>query len=138
MKKILLSFMALIGVLTAQAERLRVGDDTSGMSYSYLTFETTDGAKVSVSTTGLSLSISGTMLTAGSQTFTLSNLNRMYFSTTDESTTTGIKAIENGQLTIDDSVEVYDLQGHKVEKSQMRNGAYIVKTKNGTFKIAVK
>ena len=38
MKKILLSFMALIGVLTAQAE-----------SYSYLTFETTDGAKVSVS-----------------------------------------------------------------------------------------
>ena len=127
MKKILLSFMALIGVLTAQAE-----------SYSYLTFETTDGAKVSVSTTGLSLSISGTMLTAGSQTFTLSNLNRMYFSTTDESTTTGIKAIDSSQLSIDESVEVYDLQGHKVEKSQMRNGAYIVKTKNGTFKIAVK
>ena len=116
-----------MGVLTAQAK-----------SYPYLTFETTDGAKVSVSTTGLNLSISGTTLTAGSQTFTLSNLNRMYFSTTDESTTTGIKAIENGQLTIDDSVEVYDLQGHKVEKSQMRNGAYIVKTKNGTFKIAVK
>lgn len=127
MKKILLSFMALMGVLTAQAE-----------SYSYLTFETTDGAKVSVSTTGLSLSISGTMLTAGSQTFTLSNLNRMYFSTTDESTTTGIKAIDSSQLSIDESVEVYDLQGHKVEKSQMRNGAYIVKTKNGTFKIAVK
>lgn len=127
MKRILLSFMVLMGVLTAQAK-----------SYPYLTFETTDGAKVSVSTTGLSLSISGTTLTAGSQTFTLSNLNRMYFSTTDESTTTGIKAIENGQLTIDDSVEVYDLQGHKVEKSQMRNGAYIVKTKNGTFKIAVK
>ena len=127
MKKILLSFMALIGVLTAQAE-----------SYSYLTFETTDGAKVSVSTTGLSLSISGTMLTAGSQTFTLSNLNRMYFSTTDESTTTGIKAIDSSQLSMDESVEVYDLQGHKVEKSQMRNGAYIVKTKNGTFKIAVK
>ena len=127
MKRILLSFMVLMGVLTAQAK-----------SYPYLTFETTDGAKVSVSTTGLNLSISGTTLTAGSQTFTLSNLNRMYFSTTDESTTTGIKAIENGQLTIDDSVEVYDLQGHKVEKSQMRNGAYIVKTKNGTFKIAVK
>ena len=137
MKRILLSFMVLMGVLTAQAK-----------SYPYLTFETTDGAKVSISTTGLSLSISGTTLTAGSQTFTLSNLNRMYFSTTDESTTTGIKAIENGQFfeeqsgkaerTIDDSVEVYDLQGHKVEKSQMRNGAYIVKTKNGTFKIAVK
>ena len=127
MKRILLSFMVLMGVLTAQAK-----------SYPYLTFETTDGAKVSVSTTGLNLSISGTTLTAGSQTFTLSNLNRMYFSTTDESTTTGIKAIENGQLTIDDSLEVYDLQGHKVEKSQMRNGAYIVKTKNGTFKIAVK
>ena len=127
MKRILLSFMVLMGVLTAQAK-----------SYPYLTFETTDGAKVSVSTTGLSLSISGTTLTAGSQTFTLSNLNRMYFSTTDESTTTGIKAIDSSQLSIDESVEVYDLQGHKVEKSQMRNGAYIVKTKNGTFKIAVK
>lgn len=127
MKKSLLFFMVLMGVLTAQAK-----------SYSYLTFETTDGAKVSVSTTGLSLSISGTMLTAGSQTFTLSNLNRMYFSTTDESTTTGIKAIDSSQLSMDESVEVYDLQGHKVEKSQMRNGAYIVKTKNGTFKIAVK
>jgi hypothetical protein len=119
-------------------ERLRVGDDTSGMSYSYLTFKTTDGAKVSVSTTGLSLSISGTMLTAGSQTFTLSNLNRMYFSTTDESTTTGIKTIDSSQLSMDESVDVYDLQGDKVEKSQMRNGTYIVKTKNGTFKIAVK
>ena len=127
MKRILLSFMVLMGVLTAQAK-----------SYPYLTFETTDGAKVSVSTTGLNLSISGTTLTAGSQTFTLSNLNRMYFSTTDESTTTGIKTIDSSQLSMDESVEVYDLQGHKVEKSQMRNGAYIVKTKNGTFKIAVK
>ena len=129
MKKFILSFMALTGVLTAQAE-----------SYPYLTFETTDGAKISVSTTALSLSISGTTLTAGSEEFTLTNLSKMYFSETDE-TVTGINAVDNGQLTIDnyDGLEYFDLQGHKIEKDQMRSGqVYIVKTESKTYKIAVK
>ena len=46
--------MALVGALTMQAD-----------SYTYLTFETTDGSKVSVNITSLSLSVSGTTLTAG-------------------------------------------------------------------------
>ena len=74
----------MIGVLTAEAES----------AYPYLTFETTDGAKVSVSTTALTLSISGNTLTAGSEEFTLTNLSKMYFSETNE-TVTGIDSMDN-------------------------------------------
>ena len=127
MKKILMLLTMLVGMLTAQAE-----------DYTYLTFETTDGAKASVSVEGLTLSISGTTLTVGSQSFTLTNLSKMYFSTTDETSTTGIETIDNGQLTIDNSTEIYDLQGHKVSKDQMRRGVYIVKTNSRTYKMVVK
>ena len=127
MKKILMLLTMLVGMLTAQAE-----------DYTYLTFETTDGAKASVSVEGLTLSISGTTLTVGSQSFTLTNLSKMYFSNTDETSTTGIETIDNGQLTIDNSTEIYDLQGHKVSKDQMRRGVYIVKTNSRTYKMVVK
>lgn len=103
--------------------------------YTYLTFETTDGAKASVSVGNLTLSISGTILTAGSHSFTLSNLSKMYFSTSDE-TTTGIEEITNAAL--DEATDIYDLQGHKVTKEQMCKGVYIVKTKNRTYKIVVR
>ena len=106
--------------------------------YTYLTFETTDGAKVSVSAASLTLTISGTTLTVGNQSFTLTNLTKMYFSTSDE--TTGIDQIENGEWRIENSATaIYDLQGRKVSKGQMRSGqVYIVKTNSGTHKIAVK
>ena len=124
MKKIILLLTVLAGTMTAQAD-----------SYTFLTFETTDGAKASVSVEKLVLTISGTTLTAGSQQFTLSNLNKMYFSTADE-TTTGIEEITNAAL--DEATDIYDLQGHKVTKEQMRKGVYIVKTKNRTYKKAVR
>lgn len=123
MKKVLFSLMMLIGTLTAHAD-----------DYTYLTFETTDGNKVSVAVAGLTISISGTTLTAGAQQFTLENLSKMYFSTSDE--TSGIET-----LTIDDLNEitdVYDLSGKKVQKDQMRQGVYVIKSKKGTYKIAVK
>ena len=124
MKKILCLFMALVGMLTAQAA-----------DYGYLTFETTDGAKASVPVESLTLTISGTTLTAGSQQFTLSNLSKMYFSTSDE-TATGIEEITSD--TLDEAADIYDLQGHKVSKDQMRRGVYIVKAKNRTYKIMAK
>ena len=124
MKKFFLFLTILVGTLTAQAE-----------DYTYLTFETTDGAKASVSVENLTLTISGTTLTAGSQSFTLSNLSKMYFSTSDE-TTTGIEEITNAAL--DEATDIYDLQGHKVTKAQMQKGVYIVKTKNRTYKIVMK
>ena len=114
----------MAGVVTALAD-----------DYAYLTFETTDGGKTSVSISSLTLTIDGTTLTAGTQQFTLANLSKMYFSATDE--TTGISEtlnVKNEKFTA-----VYDLQGKTVSKDEMRNGqVYIVKTESGTHKIAVK
>ena len=124
MKKFILFIMALVGALTVQAD-----------DYAYLTFETTDGAKASVAVSSLTLTISGSTLTAGSQTFTLSNLSKMYFSASDE-TATGIEEIT--AATLDEAAEIYDLQGHKVSKDQMRKGIYIVKSSNRTYKMIVK
>jgi hypothetical protein len=123
MKKIVLFLTMLVGTLTAQAS-----------DYTYLTFETTDGAKASVSVEGLTLSISGTTLTAGTQSFTLTNLSKMYFSNTNE--TTGISEVMKANL--DEATEIYNLQGHKVSKDQMHRGVYVIKTKQGTFKLNVK
>ena len=123
MKKFLLIMMALVGALTVQAEE-----------YAYLTFETTDGEKASVAVSSLTLTINGNTLTAGSQTFTLSNLSKMYFSNTNE--TTAIEEITSA--TLDEAADIYDLQGHKVTKEQMKRGVYIVKTKSRTYKMIVK
>ena len=129
MKKIILLFTTLVETLMAQAD-----------GYTYLTFETTDGAKASVAVSDLTLTISGTTLTAGSQTFTLSNLSKMYFSTSDESTT-GIEEITNAAM--DEATEIYDLSGKKIVNGKWSNGklphgVYIVKTKSKTFKMVVK
>lgn len=124
MKKIyLLLMMAMAG-----AQSLRAAD------YTYLTFETTDGAKASVEVSSLTITVSGNTLTAGSQAFALSNLLKMYFSNADE--TTAIEEIT--AETLDEAVDVYDLQGHKVSKDQLRKGVYIVKSKSRTYKMMVK
>ena len=124
MKRIVLLLMVVVGVLTMQAA-----------DYTFLTFETTDGAKASVAVENLTITVSGTTLMAGSQTFNLSNLAKMYFSASDESTT-GIEEITSA--TLDEATDIYDLQGHKVSKAQMCKGVYIVKTKSKTFKMVVK
>lgn len=124
MKKILLTVLLFYAGLTAvQAE-----------DYPYLTFELTDGTKASVPAASLTLTINGTTLTTGSQSFELTNLSKMYFSTSNMST--GIETITS--TTIDEAIDIYDLQGHKVTKAQMKKGVYIVKTKEKTYKIAVK
>ena len=115
MKKILMLLTMLVGTLTAQAE-----------DYTYLTFETV--------ASDVTLTISGTTLTVGSQSFTLTNLSKMYFSNTDE--TTGIEEITSA--TLDEATDIYDLQGHKVTKDQMRRGVYIVKTNSRTYKMVVR
>ncbi len=124
MKRLLFIFMMMTGGLVMQAA-----------DYPYLTFETTDGNRVSVSTEALTLTVSGTTLTAGNQSFTLVNLGKMYFSTSDESTT-GIS--ETLAVDLNEVTDVYDLQGRKVSKDQMRRGVYVVKTNQRTFKMTVK
>ena len=129
MKKIALTLLILVVTMTVQAE-----------DYAYLTFETTDGAKASVAVEGLTLSISETTLTVGTQSFTLTNLSKMYFSTTDESTT-GISEVMKADL--NEATEIYDLSGKKIVNSKSSNsklprGVYVIKTKQGTFKLNVK
>ena len=120
MKKYIVLLLMMMGTLAVHAD-----------SYTYLTFETTDGVKVSVEASSLTITISGTTLTAGNQPFTLSNLSKMYFSTSDE--TTSIDRIENGEWEMEDAATtIYDLQGRKVAKDDLHSGqVYIVKTKSG-------
>ena len=125
--------MTLAGALTVQG-RVHTLQEMAERAYNFLTFEMTDGAKVSVAISSLTLTINGNTLTAGSQTFTLSNLSKMYFSNTDE--TTGIK--ETTSTTLEEAAEIYDLQGHRIAKEQMTKGVYIVKAKSKTQKIVVK
>ncbi len=127
MKKIVLLLMTLVGGgLAVQAED----------SYTYLTFETTDGAKVSVSVSSLPVTINldNSTLAIGNETFALADLSKMYFSTQSE--TTGIQEINSA--TIDEAADIYDLQGHKVTKAQMKKGVYIVKTNSKTYKIIMR
>ena len=127
MKKKFLLFMALVGALTAQA-----GD------YTYLTFETADGAKTSVdvSSQPVTINLDNSTLTIGNQTFALADLSKMYFSTQSEST--GISEelrVNSEELS---TATFYDLQGHKVTKEQMKKGVYIVKTTSKTYKIVIR
>lgn len=123
MKKLFLMMALLVATLTTHAA-----------DYAYLTFETTDGAKISVPAESLNITISGTTLTAGSQSFTLSNLNKMYFSNSNETTEIG----DELRLQNDEIADIYDLNGRKVSKDQLPKGAYLVKNENGTYKIVVK
>ena len=124
MRKLLLSLMILIGTLTAKAA-----------NFGYLTFEMTGGEKVSVPIESLKMTISGTTLIAGTKTFVIANLVKMYFSTSDESTT-DVDRIDS--TTLDEAEEIYDLKGQRVTRTQMRKGVYIIGTKNKTYKIVVK
>ena len=131
MKKNLFRRMGMMAVFAL------LGTSAMADDFHYLTFETTDGAKASVEISALSMTIDGTTLMAGSQTFVLSNLSRMYFSVSDEtSSATDIRQLDN--LNSQEILAVYDLQGHKIAKEQMKKGVYIVKTPNGTYKIASK
>lgn len=109
--------------------------------YTYLTFEKSDGTLTSVALSSLSITISGTTLTAGDQTFTLSDLTKMYFSTANETT-----GIEEATTTLDGAVEVFSLNGIAIGKyasmkdaaALLKTGIYVIKSKSKTLKVAVK
>lgn len=127
-KKLLWTVLVLAGMLPTRAEE-----------YGYLTFELTDGAKASVSVESLTLTFEGATLKVGQETFKVSNLSKMYFSTTDETTGTpdAIDDVKTDDGAWDDG-EIYDLNGRRVTRDQMRKGVYIVKTKERTCKMVVK
>ena len=133
MKKILLLVLLMIGTCASYA------DD---YTYPYLVFETAGGAKTSVAISEGTITIADGQLTIGGQTFALSDLSKMYFSTT----TTGIAEVAvDDNLNDNGCVDVYDLNGRKVlsegdseSLSSLPKGIYIVKSGRKTYKIAIK
>ena len=89
MKRILLYLSMLTATLAMHAE-----------GYPYLTFQTSDGTLLSLSVSSLALSVSGTSLVCtngdGTQTFTLSDLSKMYFSESNETNGTIATKTDNG------------------------------------------
>lgn len=123
MKEFILLLSIITNTFTAKAS-----------DYPYLTFEMTDGTKVSVQTSSISINISSTTLTVGDQTFTLTNLSKMYFSPTNLTTNiTPITVSEWNAVT-----EIYDINGRKVRKEQLQKGIYVIRNKKGNYKIAAK
>lgn len=129
MKKVLLVLLMMTGMLTAHAE-----------SYTHLTFEKSDGTLTSVALSSLSITISGTTLTAGDQSFALADLTKMYFTTAD------VTAIDEVNTAVNGEVEVFSMSGIAMGKfttmqeamSSLRTGVYIVKSNGKTIKVAVK
>ena len=131
MKKLFLTLLAVIAVLTMRAD-----------GYPYLLFKTADGTIHAMSVESLTMEISGSQLVVTNseetQTFTLSDLDKMFF----YENTTGIDEIfstESGE------VSVFTIMGIYVGKYPDANealklldkGLYILKTKSNTVKIAV-
>lgn len=127
MKKLILS-LSLLSPLAISA---------TADEYSYITFETLEGAKSSVPvTTDLQFSFANNTLTIANQTFALDNLSMMYFTTTEQSVATSIHTVK--QIT-ENASDIYTLDGRKIIVSQMQKGeTYIVKSNNGTNKLIVK
>ena len=140
MKKTALLFMAMAAwqALPAMPHPQTLGEG-EGSGFPYLTFETTDGAKVSVATKALTLAISGTTLTAGQHTFDLTSLAKMYFTNIDE--TAGIDDVERS--TQSDERSTFNIHRstfnvYRSASNTLKKGLNIVKTKQGTKKILVK
>ncbi len=135
MKKTFIALMATLGVLTAQAD-----------DFGYLTFQTTDGTKVSMASTSLVITFeNGNMIVSNgieNQTFALSDFSKMYFS--DEAESSGID--ETTLSEDNEAVEVFTLTGIslgsfdnlKQAQTTLQHGIYVVKSQRQTFKIAVK
>ena len=116
----------------------------SAYDYPYLVFQNSDFTETAVSVESLTLSISGDQIVAtnndGSQSFTLSDLNKMEFSTSTTNVT------ENTTDESDPHVEIYNLTGIHLggfdnidsATASLQRGIYIVKGVSETYKIAVR
>ena len=123
MKRLLLPTLVAMIALFAKAE-----------GYHYLTFEMMDGQKASVPSSELVITFNDGKLSVGNKTFEVVNLMKMYF--TSEDATTGISGIT--QEALEEATEVYDLNGKRIAKSEMRKGVYIIKGKDETYKMTVR
>ena len=117
--------------------------------FPYLTFVGSDGTVTSLEVESLEMTVTedGNLVAVngdGSKTFTLTSLAKMYFSTGDESTASGISLTETENA--DNEVEVFTLTGiflgkftdSAKAKESLEHGVYILKSKSETLKITVR
>ena len=133
MKKLTLATLISLGTLQTQA-----------YDYPYLVFQNIEGSTTVMAVESLTITISDGKLIAtntdGTQTFTLTDLSKMFF--TQAADLTGISSTE----TTDEAVEVFTTGGMKLGKFQdvstakasLKPGLYILKSKSKTTKFLVK
>jgi hypothetical protein len=133
MKKFFATIVALIGTLAAQA-----------YDFPYLILQSADGNTQAVSVESLTITFADGQLVAvndnGSQIFTLTDLNKMFFSNSGDAT--GISTMES----VGESVEAFTLGGLSLgkfssmveAKRSLKAGVYVLRSKNKTVKIAIK
>lgn len=134
MKKLVFTMLMMAGILQAKA-----------YDYPYLVFLNSEGTATFFAAESLSITINDGKLVAtnadGSQTFSLSDLSKMFFSKTTE--ITGINDINtNGSQ----EVEVFTTGGVKLgkfesitsAKTSLKPGIYVIKNSQKTYRIAVK
>lgn len=131
MKKVLLTFIAMLAMLSVRAD-----------DYPYMIFQTTDGTIHAMAVESLNMEINNGQLVATNneetQTFTLTDLSRMFFCTDS----TGIEEVFSDDA---GEVTVFTVMGVFVGKYPNANdavkvldgGVYLLKTKYNTIKIAV-
>lgn len=134
MKKLLIIPILLLAIVSARAD-----------DYKSMVFETSPGGTTAVDVSSLVMTVSVGKLvvtnTAGTQQFTLTELSKMYFSTSEA---TGIKGVAADNST--SPVVAFDISGRKVgsydsldvAKASLKQGVYVIKQNGKTFKIAVK
>lgn len=134
MKKLVFTMLMMASILQAKA-----------YDYPYLVFLNSEGTATFLAVESLSITINDGKLVAtnadGSQTFSLSDLSKMFFSKTTE--ITGINDINtNGSQ----EVEVFTTGGVKLgkfesitsAKTSLKPGIYVIKNSQKTYRIAVK
>ena len=134
MKKLVLTTLITLGTLQVQA-----------YEYPYLVFQNTEGTTTAFAVESLTITISEGKLVAknaeGTQSFSLGDLSKMYF--TRQADLTGISDTDTSE---DESVEVFTTGGIKLgkylnineAKTSLKPGLYILKSKQKSFKIVVK
>ncbi len=114
--------------------------------YPYLAVQTTDGSTVTLSVDEMELTIvDGQQVMVngqGENKFDLASLVKMYFTTETQGSTVGISSVTEST----DGVDVYSVSGVYMGRfntlaeaqEQLRQGIYVMKSKEKTFKMTVK
>ena len=109
--------------------------------YNYLVFTMNDNTTQTIAASNLTMSFGDGKLTVSNgtttlATITLADLAKMEFSNTES---TGISTISTDRLTIDETTQVYDMNGRQLPSgTQLQRGIYIVKTNGRTIKVQIR